>query len=129
MKLKLDLKVTEIKEELEKVLKETNDVLLSCEKTNKAIKYYEKKNINHEIRSLYYISEINESNERAKKLFEKPMRNINIFLYLGNKLFFEDYYFNKILIKKNNNPFIDSDNAINNNYQLFFDNNQKPYDI
>ena len=56
------------------------------------------------------------------------MRNINIFLYLGNKLFFEDYYFNKILIKKNNNPFIDSDNAINNNYQLFFDSNQKPYD-
>ena len=56
------------------------------------------------------------------------MRNINIVLYLGNKLFFEDYYFNKILIKKNNNPFIDSDNAINNNYQLFFDSNQKPYD-
>ena len=52
LKAELDLKVTEVKNELENFLIESNDIILSCERTDKANKYHEKKNENKEIKSL-----------------------------------------------------------------------------
>ena len=47
IKSELDLKVTKIKEELEKFLIESNEIIISFERMEKATKYYEKKKINN----------------------------------------------------------------------------------
>ena len=102
IKFELDLKVTKIKEELENFLKESNDILISCERIEKAIKYYEKKKINNEIKILYYISEINKNNEIAKNFIKKQIKNIEIYYNSDlNTLEYKDYYCSGIPIPKN----------------------------
>ena len=56
LKLDLEKKVTEVKEELENKLSESSKIIISLERIKKAIKYYAKKNINNKIKSFYYIS-------------------------------------------------------------------------
>ena len=102
-KLKSDLvnKVTEIKEELKNFLIKSNDIISSCEKTNKAMEYYEKSNNNNDIKTLNYISEINKSKEKTKEFLNNKIRNIDISFNSENLLDFKDYYFNGIPIPKN----------------------------
>jgi len=102
LKLELDEKVTDVKNDLEICLRESNDIISSFERIYKTIKIYEKKNIIlEELKSLYYISEINKNNEIAKELFRKPIKNINIILNKGDVLNYKEYYFNGIPIPKN----------------------------
>jgi hypothetical protein len=79
LKLELDIKVTKVKNQLENFLVESHDILKSCERVEKANKYYEKKKDNNEIKTLFYISKINELNEKAKELIQKPIKNLDIF--------------------------------------------------
>ena len=97
LKSELDLKVTQIKDDLEKYLIESNDILLYFERTNKALKNYEKNNNNNDLKTLCYISEIQKVNCKAKELLEKPIKNIDI-EYI-NEIFnyglkYKYYYFN-----------------------------------
>jgi len=102
LKLELDEKVTDVKNDLEIFLRESNDIISSFERIYKTIKIYEKKNIIlEELKSLYYISEINKNNEIAKELLRKPIKNINIILNKGDVLNYKEYYFNGIPIPKN----------------------------
>ena len=102
LKSELDLKVTNIKEELENFLIESNDVLTSCERTEKEIKYYEKKNDNKDIKTLYYITKINKNNETAKGFFKKKIKNLDInFNSKLNIIDYKDRYIQEIPIPKN----------------------------
>ena len=97
LKSELDLKVTQIKDDLEKYLIEANDILLYFERTNKALKNYEKNNNNNDLKTLCYISEIQKVNCKAKELLEKPIKNIDIEYnnYIFNYgLEYKYYYFN-----------------------------------
>ena len=86
-----------IKEELEDYLKKTNNMLLSLNKTQELIQNNENKN--NEIKTLYYISEINKGEETAKDFLKKKIKNLNISMYLDNsEIFYENYYFNGIPI-------------------------------
>ncbi len=102
-KLNLDKKVTEIKSELENYLIESNNILLSCEKMNKANEYY-KRNDNdncNAIKTLYYISEINKDIENSKKFIIKPIINSEIYFNIfNNNISCFDYYFSGIPIPK-----------------------------
>ena len=102
LKSELDLKVTEIKNELEKSLVEYNLILISYERTSKAIKNYEKKNNTSQIKTLSFISELHKNCEKAKNIFAKQIKNIDIHLGLiSDTIYYEDYYFNGIPIPKN----------------------------
>ena len=98
LEAELDLKVTEIKDELEKYLTESNDMLLFFERTNKALKNYEKKNNNNDIKTLCYISEIQKVNDKTKYLLEKPLKNIDIEYnpLFKHELDYKYYYFSGI---------------------------------
>ena len=100
LKLELYLKVKKIKHELDKNLTISNNVLLSCQKTNENIKKYEAK-INNDIKTLYYISEINKNKEKAKEFVNKKIRNYDIYFISDNYTLYDDYYFNGIPIPKN----------------------------
>ena len=119
IKYELDIKVTKVKEELEKFLIESNDILISCERTEKATKYFKKKNNGNDIRYLYYISEINKNNEKAKELLDKPIKNMKVSLKIDNTLEFKEYYINEIDPKEENIIKIKEDNNIFN--PLFVD--------
>ena len=99
LRLELNTKVNNIKEELEDYLKKTNNMLLSLNKTQELIQNNENKN--NEIKTLYYISEINKGEETAKDFLKKKIKNLNISIYLDNsEIFYENYYFNGIPIPK-----------------------------
>ena len=101
LKLELDNKVKEMETELEKFLKESNDILLSCDIILQSKKNYEMLNDKNDIISLYYISEINKNNEKAKAFFNVPIKNIDIsFGSLFNNLYFDEYYFSGIPVPK-----------------------------
>lgn len=106
----LDEKVTEMKIELNKFLKEANNILLSSENIYKATKNNNITNDNYEIKTLLYISEINKTNERAKIFFKKPIRNLNLnigtfpnntSLFGPNIYNYTYYYFSGITVPKN----------------------------
>ena len=104
LKLDLEKKVTEVKEELENKLSESSKIIISLERIKKAIKYYAKKNITNKIKSFYYISDINNNNLKALNFYKKPLRNIDISLNSElNTLNYKDYYFSGIPIPKNIN--------------------------
>ena len=97
LRSELDLKVTQIKDDLEKYLIEANDILLYFERTNKALNNYEKNSNNNDLKTLCYISEIQKVNCKAKELLEKPIKNIDIEYnnYIFNYgLEYKYYYFN-----------------------------------
>ena len=100
LKLELNLKVNLIKNELEKNLNISSNVLLSCEKTNEIITKYESK-INSDINILYLISKINKSKEKADDFIQKKMNNSDISFELDKIYFYNDYYFNGIPAPKN----------------------------
>ena len=104
IKIDLDKKVTEVKEELENALFESNKIITSLERISKANKYYSKKSITNKIKSFYYISEINKSNLKALDFYKKPKRNIDIYFNSElNTLNYKNYYFSGIPIPKNIN--------------------------
>ena len=55
LKNELDIKITELKERLEKYYIKSNDTISSCERIFKAIQYYEKNYNNNNIKTLCYI--------------------------------------------------------------------------
>jgi hypothetical protein len=95
--LKADLrkKVTELKENLENFLTESDEILKGNERINKVIKFYEKSEINSIIKSLSYISEIEKNNTRANDFLLKLMKSMNIsFDESNNSLKYNNYLFN-----------------------------------
>ena len=78
LKSELEEKMKQNKELLEQYLVESNNIISFCDKTNKAIEYYQKKINTEEIEKLYYISKINETNDKVKEFFVKPFKNIDI---------------------------------------------------
>ena len=102
LKSELEEKMKQNKELLEKYLVESNNIISFCENTNKAIEYYQKKINTEEIVKLYYISEINETNDKVKEFFIKPFKNIDIsFNSELNAINYKDYCFNGIPVPKN----------------------------
>ena len=99
LKYELDLKVTEIKDELEQYFRETTKILLSCERLSKAIKNYSKQNNNNEMKDLFYISKINEISIESKSLFKKPIKNLDIY-FINKSIYYKEYYFSGIPIPK-----------------------------
>lgn len=100
LKLELKVKVNQIKNELKDYLAKLKNILISCEKTYEMVEKYEKKS-NNDIKTLYYISEINKNEEKAKDFFIKKIRNSDISFLSDKYIFYEDYYFNGIPIPKN----------------------------
>ena len=102
--IELDEKNINMKNELNQFLKESNNVLLSCEKIWKAIENYKIEKDNYEMKTLHYISQIHTNKEDAKNFLKKPIRNLNNFIKSYN-LFKKDnynyYYFSGIPIPKN----------------------------
>ena len=99
LKLELNTKVNNIKDELKDFLIKANDILLSCERIQKSDKKYERKN-NNDIITLYYISEIYKNKKKAEEFLEKKIRNIEILFRSDKYLRSDDYYFNGIPIPK-----------------------------
>lgn len=98
---KINDEVTKVKESLENFLTEINDEILIKERINKGIKNLENKEQNI-FQIFTYISKMNQSLKRMKKLFTKLMRNINIkHDENNNKIIFDEYYFNGWPIPKN----------------------------
>ena len=145
LKLELDFQVNQIKNELEKNLTISSNILLSCQKTNEIITKYETK-INNDIKTLYFISEINKSKEKAKDFVNKKIKNSDIF-FESNKLcyFYDDYYFNGIPFPKNikaekmenklsiswdlDNSYIKDINANKIKYLLYIKSTESPFDF
>ena len=100
IKLGLNLRVYQIKDELEKYLDNSKNILLSCEKTLDIAKKYEKKN-NNNIKTLYFISEINKSNEKAKEFIIKKIKNLDISLRYDSYVNYDEYCFNGVPNPKN----------------------------
>ena len=101
LKAELNLKVDEVKKELEKFLMKSNEVLLICEKLFNAINYYDKKNNRHEIQTLYYLSEIQKTKKNAKNFMRKPIKNLDISYHnLSNEILYNYYYFSGSPIPK-----------------------------
>ena len=102
LKSELDLKVTELKDKLEKFYIESNDILSSCERINKAIQNYEKNNDNNtKIKTLCYISKINKVNVEVKGILQKSFENTEISFKNDNSLDYKNYYINGIPKPKN----------------------------
>ena len=104
--LKFDLykRVKEIKDELEKSLKESDKILSYCEKIIQTSENIEEKINNNELKKLYYISEINRKEEKKKNFLKTPIKNLDIYY---NKevdiISYEDYYFSGFPIPKDIN--------------------------
>ena len=90
-KKEIDEKVEGIKDELQNFLKESQDIFLSCENISKSIQAYKKELLKSNMKTLYYISEINKNNEKAKEFFQKPIKNISIIFPNTNLIFSEKY--------------------------------------
>ena len=99
LKYELVSRVKEITNELEKSLKESDKILLYCERIIQSSKSIEEKINNNELKKLYYISEINKKEEEMKNFIKKPIKNLDI--TYDNELdevSYEEYYFNNIPI-------------------------------
>ena len=101
--LGLDQKVNEIKCELERFLKDSNNILLSCQKIFNATENCGIMNDVPEIKALIYISEINKITTEVKNFLKMPIRNIdkstNLFGGDSNNSY-KYYYFSGIPIPK-----------------------------
>ena len=91
---KLQNEVTKTKENLEKYLSESNEIIKNYEKINKGIKLLEKEQKNM-IKELTYITKINKSKNEYNYLFNESMTNLKIsFEEEQRKVKYEKYYFN-----------------------------------
>lgn len=101
LKLKLDKNVQEMEIELAQYLKQTDNILSSCEKVLKLAENYEILNDNNKIRTLFCISEINKNNELSKAFITIPFKNLDIsFDTIFNTLQFNEYFFSGIPVPK-----------------------------
>ena len=86
--------VTKTKENLEKYLYESNEIIENYEKINKGIKLLEKEQKNM-IKELTYITKINKSKNEYNYLFNESMTNLKIsFEEEQRKVKYDKYYFN-----------------------------------
>ena len=91
---KLQNEVTKTKENLEKYLSESNEIIKNYEKINKGIKLLEKEQKNM-IKELTYITKINKSKNEYNYLFNEIISNLKIsFEEEQRKVKYEKYYFN-----------------------------------
>ena len=91
---KLQNEVTKTKENLEKYLSESNEIIENYEKINKGIKLLEKEQKNI-IKELTYITKINKSKNEYNYLFNELISNLKIsFEEEKRKVKYEKYYFN-----------------------------------
>ena len=98
LKLELNIKINEIKGELEEYLRKSNTIISSGENIHKAVENYQ--NLNNEIKTLCYISELNKSEETIKDFLKERIKNLNISINFDSSLNYENYYFNGIPIPK-----------------------------
>ena len=98
LKLELNIKINEIKGELKEYLRKSNTIISSGENIHKAIENYQ--NLNNEIKTLCYISELNKSEETIKDFLKERIKNLNISINFDSSLNYENYYFNGIPIPK-----------------------------
>ena len=93
--------VTKIKEQLEIAISEVNDLLKINEKLQKGIKILEKEE-KIMIKTLSYVSKINNNKKEMKKLFGQLMKNLNIsFIEKESTIKYEEYFFNGLPIPNN----------------------------
>ena len=72
--MELDNEVKEIQTQLEMHLTQSNNILSSCDKILRLTENYEIINDNNDIKTLYYISEINKNNEKVKSFFNMLLK-------------------------------------------------------
>ena len=97
---KLENEVTKTKDNLEKYLYESNEIIENYEKINKGIKLLEKEQKNI-IKELSYITKINKSKNKYNYLFNELISNLKIsFEEEKRKVKYNEYYFNGIPIPK-----------------------------
>ena len=100
IKEKLQNEVTKVKEQLENFLSKANELIKINEKIAKGMKSFKKEEENI-IKTLAYVSKINQNKNDMGILFNKLMKNIKIsFIEEENNIKFEEYYFNGLQAPK-----------------------------
>lgn len=119
VKIELNEKIINIKEELKNNLQMINNIILQCEETNKAIINFNKDYDNNKIKVLYYISEINKNNKIFKDCFKVPIKDYKIsFLNFSTKsIGLNENYISGIPIPKDITIII-NDNKINISWNI-----------
>ena len=112
MKKKLEVDVTEIKNNLEKFLSKSIEYIKKDEKIDKGIKILENEKEVNIYKYFNYISKINKINTKMIDLLNTNMSNLKQSLNDENNLY-EEYYFNGIPIS------IDSHTNIDNNLIIY----------
>ena len=101
MKEKLKTEVTKIKEKFEFYIDEVNKLLKISDRIVKGVKSLEKEEKNM-IKTLSYVSKINNTKKEMGILFQQLMKNLKIsFIEEESTLKYEEYYFNGIPSPKN----------------------------
>lgn len=100
LKEHLKTEVKKVREELDKFLSETKKIIYKSEDLNESLKKFEKEE-NNTMKTLSYISKINENENEMKILFQELMKSLK-FSYneKENKINYEKYIFNGILPPK-----------------------------
>ena len=98
---KLQNEVTKVKEKLELVLSESNNIIKSNERVDKGIKIIEKNKDNNITQILSYVSKINKNKKELNNLYGKLLKNLKITYNEESKIInFDEYYFNGLQIPK-----------------------------
>ena len=96
LKEKLKTEVTKIKEKFEIYLSEIYNISKTCEKIIKGINSLENEEKNM-IKTLSYISKINNNKEKMRVIFQQLMKNMKIsFIENESSIKYEEYYSNGI---------------------------------
>ena len=126
LKEHLKTEVKKVREELDKFLSETKKIIYKSEDLNESLKKFEKEE-NNTMKTLSYISKINENENEMKILFQELMKSLK-FSYNENenKINYEKYIFNGILPPKD----IEFEEIGNNYIKILwkFDNNNLDLD-
>ena len=123
LKEKLQNEVTKTKEQFENYISKCNELLKISERINKGIKIFQNEKEKSIMKSLSYVSNINNNKKNIKLLLSKMMKNIKIkFSEKENDIQFEEYYFNGIPIPQN----IEFRDITSNGFKVFWkiDNNK-----
>ena len=113
LKYELNSKVKEINEELDKFLDESKRIIANCKRISQAIINFNENINNPVIKTLTYISEINNNNIRAKNLLKEPKRTL-IFSYdeSEDSIDYKNYYFDGLPIPEDIHAEINNDNEL-----------------
>ena len=102
LKEKLQNEVTKTKEKLEINLSCSNEIIRLNERINKGIKIFNNEQEKNIIKTISYISKINQIQKSAKELLTNDLKNIKInYNTEKNDIIFKDYLINGIIIPKN----------------------------